>query len=182
MKKNIIAAASLAVAALAALSCSKEADVKDSPAAKGVTIQVVAEEGATKTYVVDGEIPTVEWSGSDYVSVFEVVDGAVNGVAESDFAVVNDGKTSFKTILTWTPADQSFSIQTEDRLFVFTAGETAYTIDGSPRTFPAPVRMRNGNLLIPLYDLDSGTPCGPWTVSWEGTSRTLSIPAVWPAG
>ena len=101
MKKNIIAAASLAVAALAALSCSKEADVKNSPAAKGVTIQVVAEEGATKTYVVDGEIPTVEWSGSDYVSVFEVVDGAVNGVAESDFAVVNDGKTSFKTILTW---------------------------------------------------------------------------------
>ena len=101
MKKNIIAAASLAVAALAALSCSKEADVKNSPAAKGVTIQVVAEEGSTKTYVVDGEIPTVEWSGTDYVSVFEVVDGAVNGVAESDFAVVNDGKTSFKTILTW---------------------------------------------------------------------------------
>ena len=107
MKKNIIAAASLAVAALAALSCSKEADVKNSPAAKGVTIQVVAEEGSTKTYVVDGEIPTVEWSGTDYVSVFEVVDGAVNGVAESDFAVVNDGKTSFKTILTWDDVEGS---------------------------------------------------------------------------
>ena len=77
MKKNIIAAASLAVAALAALSCSKEADVKISPAANGVTIQVVAGDDATKTYVVDGDVPTVEWSSTDYVSVFEVVDGAV---------------------------------------------------------------------------------------------------------
>ena len=54
MRKNIIAA-SLAVAALAVLSCAKEADVKNSPAAKGVSIQVIAGEGATKTYVVDGD-------------------------------------------------------------------------------------------------------------------------------
>ena len=80
MKKNMIAAASLAVAALAILSCAKEADVKNSPAAKGVSIQVIAGEGATKTYVVDGEIPTVEWSNTDYVSVFEVVDGAVKAL------------------------------------------------------------------------------------------------------
>lgn len=116
----------------------------------------------------------------------QIVDGLVyadlTAMAINIRILADDIQTIFKTILTWTPADQSFSIQTEDRLFVFTAGETAYTIDGSPRTFPAPVRMRNGNLLIPLYDLDSGTPCGPWTVSWEGTSRTLSIPAVWPAG
>jgi hypothetical protein len=107
MKKNIIAAASLAVAALAALSCSKEADVKISPAANGVTIQVVAGDDATKTYVVDGDVPTVEWSGTDYVSVFEVVDGAVKGVAESDYAVVNDGKTNFKTTLNWDDAEGS---------------------------------------------------------------------------
>ena len=107
MKKNLIAAASLAVAALAVLSCAKEADIKNSPAAKGVTIQVVAGEGATKTYVVDGDIPTVEWSNTDYVSVFEVVDGAVKGVAESDYAAVSDGKTSFTTTLNWDDAEGS---------------------------------------------------------------------------
>ena len=106
MRKNIIAA-SLAVAALALLSCSKEVDVKNSSAANGVTIQVVAGDDATKTYVVDGEVPTVEWSATDYVSVFEVVDGAVKGVAQSDYAAVTDGKTSFKTTLNWEDSEGS---------------------------------------------------------------------------
>ena len=110
MRKNIFAV-SLAVVALAVLSCSKEADIKNSPAADGVTIQVVAGEGSTKTYVVDGEIPTVEWSSTDYVSLFEVVDGAVKGVAESDYAIVNDGKTSFKTTLNWEDTEGSSSYQ-----------------------------------------------------------------------
>jgi len=82
--------------------------------------------------------------------------------------------------LTWIPENQSVSIQTESRIFVFTAGDTAYSVNGESHAFPSPVRMRNGNLMIPIYNLNNGTPCGPWEVSWEDTARTLTIPAVWP--
>lgn len=107
MKKSMIASVSLAVAALAVLSCAKEADIRNSPAAQGVTIQVVAGEGTTKTYVVDGDVPTVEWSNTDRVSVFEVVDGSIMGVARSENADIKDGKSSFSTTLNWDDAEGS---------------------------------------------------------------------------
>lgn len=92
--------------------------------------------------------------------------------------------------LTWDGTAQSYTIQVGDRTFVFTAGETAYLIDGETRTFPAPARMKNGlaipdqvsnaSLMIPVFDLNTGTACGPWGVQWNGAARTLTIPAVWP--
>ncbi len=81
--------------------------------------------------------------------------------------------------LTWTPADQSVSIQAEDRLWGFTAGETAYTVDDGTRPFPAPIRMRNGDLMIPVYDLNTGAAYGPWPCTWDGSSRRLTLYSMW---
>ena len=108
MRKIVIASVSLAVAALAVLSRAKEADIKNSPAASnGVTIRVLSEDGATKTVAIDGEVPTIEWKNTDRVSVFEVVDGNIKGVATSDFPDIKDGKTSFSTTLDWNDAEGS---------------------------------------------------------------------------
>ncbi len=81
--------------------------------------------------------------------------------------------------LTWTPADQSVSIQAEDRLWGFTAGETAYTVDDGTRPFPAPIRMRNGDLMIPVYDLNTGAAYGPWPCTWDGSNRRLTLYSMW---
>ena len=93
--------------------------------------------------------------------------------------------------LTWDGTAQSYTVQVEDRTFVFTAGQSAYSIDGETRTFPAPAHMKNGLaipgqvsnvcLMIPVFDLNTGTACGPWEVQWDANTRTLTIPAVWPA-
>ena len=93
--------------------------------------------------------------------------------------------------MTWDGEPKTLTIQAGDRSFAFTAWETAYTIDGNARTFPAPVRLRNGglaipgqlwnvSLMVPIYDLNTGTACGPWDVQWDKASRTLTLPAVWP--
>ena len=102
MRKTIISFAILAVAGIAVLSCSKEVPVGDSPAgkvSKGITVNVISGEGTTKTYAVDGEIPTIEWSAGDKISLFEIVDGAVKEKAESESAVISGGKASFSTTL-----------------------------------------------------------------------------------
>ena len=106
MRKNVIASLSLAVAALAVLSCSKETELKNAPAAQdGVTIRVLSEDGATKTVAIDGDVPTIEWVNTDRVCVFEVVDGDIKGVAKSEYADIKDGKTSFSTTLNWDDAE-----------------------------------------------------------------------------
>ena len=108
MRKNMIALASLTVAALAVLSCAKETEIKNSPAAsKGVTIRVLSDDSATKTVVIDGDVPTIEWTNTDRVCVFETVDGEVKGIAQSDFPDIKDGKTSFSTTLDWDDAEGS---------------------------------------------------------------------------
>ena len=102
MRKTIVYFAILAVAAIAVLSCSKEARIDDysiAKVAKGITVNVISGEGATKTCAVDGEIPTIEWSAEDKISLFEIVDGVVNEIAESESAVISDGKASFSTTL-----------------------------------------------------------------------------------
>lgn len=101
MKKNII----LLSIAVAVLSCAKEADknieVDNIPEAKGVTINVIAGRENTKTVVVDGETPSVQWTAEDNVKVFEVMNGVVRGNATSGNATISGGKASFKTTLTW---------------------------------------------------------------------------------
>ena len=109
----------------------------------------------------------------------------VNGLVYADLDVLARHLRTLdpaerETSLIWYPGDQSLTIQMEDSLTVYTAGEIGYTLAGEARTFPAPVRLRNGSLMIPLFDLNAGTVSGPWDVQWDETSRTLTIPAVWP--
>ena len=108
MRKSFFALISVA-AAVAVVSCAQEADkITEDPAAKGVTINVTAgEDEETKTAAVDGTVPSVQWLDTDKVSVFEVVDGTVQGAAESNAAVISSGKASFSTTLTWADAGGS---------------------------------------------------------------------------
>ena len=106
MRKSIISIAILASAGFAVLSCAKEAPFERAP--KGITVNVISGEGTTKTIAVDGEIPTIEWLGTDKISLLEIVDGEVKGKAESESAVISDGKASFSTTMSWEAEGSSY--------------------------------------------------------------------------
>ena len=99
MKKLFIALTG--VLALSSLvSCQKEnLEKEELPNKEGVTVKIVSGPG-TKTYAVDGEIPTIYWSDGDYVAFFEVVDGTYNEAVYSNDAVINGRKASFSATLT----------------------------------------------------------------------------------
>ena len=111
MRKSLIAIVSMA-AAVAALSCTREVEFKDNaaestPEAGAVTINVLSGNDETRTMAVDveGGVPVIQWVSTDKVKLFEVVDGTVQGVAESAGAVIDgDGKASFTTTLNWDDA------------------------------------------------------------------------------
>ena len=101
MRKSFIAFISMTAAAMAVLSCAKVADVMDAPS-KGITINVQAGNAMTRTMAVDGEIPSIQWSGGDKVALFEVVDGQVAGAAYSDAGIFDaEGRATFSTVLNW---------------------------------------------------------------------------------
>ena len=99
MKKLFIALTG--VLALSSLvSCQKENLQKEQlPNKEGVTVKVVSGPG-TKTYAVDGDIPTIYWSEGDYVAFFEVVDGTYHEAVYSNDAVINGRKATFSATLT----------------------------------------------------------------------------------
>ena len=108
MKKLFIALTG--VLALSSLvSCQKENLEKEQmPNKEGVTVKIVSAPG-TKTYAVDGEIPTIYWSEGDYVAFFEVVDGTYNEGVYSNEAVISGRKASFSATLTSAdPAGSSY--------------------------------------------------------------------------
>ena len=109
MKHSFISFISLAAAAAALVSCAKEIDVnKTTVNGKGVTINVLAGDQNTKTYVEDGDVPVIKWSEGDAVTVFETVDGAVAGHATSAAADLNGGKAGFSTTLGWDAEGSSY--------------------------------------------------------------------------
>ena len=105
MKKHVISFLSIASAVVALLSCAKEADtsiLEKAPKAEGITINVLSGKDPTKTMAVDGEIPTIQWTNSDKICLFEVVDDTVKGSAESgDANIDGEGRASFSTTLGW---------------------------------------------------------------------------------
>ena len=112
MRKKATVSLSLALAALAVLSCTKEVENNPietiSPASGGITIHVLSGGDATRTMAVDGDIPTIQWVNTDKVKVFEVVDGVQQGFAESAEAVIDsEGRASFSTTLDWDDAGGS---------------------------------------------------------------------------
>ena len=109
MRKTFISFISLAAAALALLSCAKEASIGDSiKAPKGITVNVIAEDASTRTAVEDGEIPVVKWLDTDRISLIEIVNDEIKGVAESSDAYIQDGKADFSTTLGWEASGTSY--------------------------------------------------------------------------
>ena len=108
MRKLFIAL--MGVLALSSLvSCQKEnLEKEELPNKEGVTVKIVSGAG-TKTYAVDGEIPTIYWSEGDNVAFFEVVDGTYNEGVYSNDAVISGRKASFSATLTSAdPAGSSY--------------------------------------------------------------------------
>ena len=109
MKHSFITLLGLAGVAAALASCAKENDLtKVNANGKGVTINVLAADGNTKTYVEDGDVPVIKWSEGDAVVLFESVDGAVAGKATSAAANLNGGKAGFSTTLEWEAEGSSY--------------------------------------------------------------------------
>ena len=90
-------------------SCQKEnLEKEELPNKEGVTVKIVSGPG-TKTYAVDGTIPTIYWSEGDYVAFFEVVDGTIHDAVNSNEAVISGRKASFSANLTSTdPVGSSY--------------------------------------------------------------------------
>ena len=82
----------------------------------------------------------------------------------------------------WDPAKQSLSFDLNGHTWTFAAGDTEVYKDGAAvaaMKLPAPISLVRGDLVIPVYDRNEDTPCGPWASQWDETTRTLTIPADW---
>ena len=103
MKNSLVSFICVAAAAATLFSCAKESNLKigDKAPVKGIKVNVIAGDDLSKTYVEDGEIPVVKWSDGDMVAVLESMDGTFMGLAQSDPAVIDAGKASFATSLSW---------------------------------------------------------------------------------
>ena len=104
MKHSLFTFISAAAVAAALVSCAKEESLNGglTPKGDGISVNVLADEVITKTYVEDGEVPVVKWSKSDDLTLFEIVDGAVAGKGVSDPANIGeDGKATFSATLDW---------------------------------------------------------------------------------
>ena len=104
MKQTLFTFISAAVVAAALVSCAKTELLNGdlTPKGDGISVNVLADEVITKTYVEDGEVPVVKWSKSDDLALFEIVDGAVAGKGVSDPANIGeDGKATFSATLDW---------------------------------------------------------------------------------
>jgi hypothetical protein len=109
MKSTVYSLAILAIAGIAVLSCSKEPKIEDTnKAPQSITVKVVSADGTTKTHIVDGDVPTVEWSADDKIYLFEAVDGEIKGKAESESAVISDGLAGFSTTIDWAAEGSSY--------------------------------------------------------------------------
>ena len=115
MKK--LFAFSLAIVAIAAVSCQKEQDFqKEEKAleAEGIEVNVLAEKFDTKTAIVDGATPSVKWLSTDAIKLFEVKDDGSSvvkaGTASSTTTLSDsDTRASFKVTLSGTPSSASYS-------------------------------------------------------------------------
>ena len=82
----------------------------------------------------------------------------------------------------WDPAKQSLSFDLNGHTWTFAAGDSEVYRDGAvveAMKLPAPISLVRGDLVIPVYDRNEDTPCGPWASQWDETTRTLTIPADW---
>lgn len=153
MKSTVYSLAILAIAGIAVLSCSKEPKIEDTnKAPQSITVKVVSAEGTTKTHIVDGDVPTVEWSAGDKISLFEVVDGEVKGAAESESAVISDGQAGFSTTIDWAAEGSAYQYSA-----VYPA-DNVFEDAGNYYIFIPAEQGLNGNNFSPYSDVLFSTP------------------------
>ena len=90
--------------------------------------------------------------------------------------------TEEPVIPAWDPAKQSLSFSLDGHTWSFVAGDTNVYKDGQQAAalkLSAPAALVRGDLVVPVYDLNAGAPCGPWVSQWNEAGRTLTIPADW---
>ena len=95
MKKifRFVSAVSL-IASFFACQKELEQDVKEEPVVEGVEINIITDgniDPGLKTSVVDGEIPSVKWLSSDQLTIYEIVDDAVNATTTSTSTTLSEG-------------------------------------------------------------------------------------------
>lgn len=144
MKRSFFTIFSLAVATAALVSCAKEIKVNNSTAkGKGVTINVLAVDENTKTYVEDGDVPVIKWSEGDAVAVFEMVDGVVAGQATSNALNLSKGKAGFSTTLGWEAKGSSYQYSAVYPHSAVYSGEGSYLL-----YMPAVQALEGNNLSL----------------------------------
>ena len=153
MKSTVYFLAILAIAGIAVLSCSKEPKIEDTnKAPQSITVKVVSAEGITKTHIVDGDVPTVEWSAGDKIYLFEAVDGEVKGEAESESAVISDGLAGFSTTIDWAAEGSAYQYSA-----VYPA-DNVFEDAGNYYIFIPAEQGLNGNNFSPYSDVLFSTP------------------------
>ncbi|MBQ2229078.1 MAG: hypothetical protein II424_01555, partial [Bacteroidales bacterium] len=153
MKSTVYSLAILAIAGIAVLSCSKEPKIEDTnKAPQSITVKVVSADGTTKTHIVDGDVPTVEWSADDKIYLFEAVDGEIKGKAESESAVISDGLAGFSTTIDWAAEGSSYQYSA-----VYPSNSiTSYS--GNYYIIMPEEQVLNGNNFSPDSDVLFSTP------------------------
>ncbi len=90
MKKNIFVLSTLAVAALALVSCAKEQDFSTKEESKGVPFEIIASSIDSKT--INDDMSTL-WEAGDKINLFHAVNGETTYVNDGAFEATADGKS-----------------------------------------------------------------------------------------
>lgn len=106
MKNRIFVLSTLAVAALALVSCAKEQDINTNEKPQGVPFEIVA--GSIETKTVNDEMSTL-WEAGDQINLFHAVNGEASYVNDGAFEAAADGASvSFTGTLASPLADGNY--------------------------------------------------------------------------
>lgn len=129
MKKSIIVLSTLAVAALALVSCTKEQEVNIVEEPQGVPFEIVAGSIDAKT-INDGD--ETHWVSGDQINLFHAVHGEASYENDGAFSATADGKSvSFTGTLASAPSSGTydwFAVYPYSAGFSTPAGTAAVTI------------------------------------------------------
>lgn len=106
MKNRIFVLSTLAVAALALVSCAKEQDINTNEKPQGVPFEIVA--GSIETKTVNVDMSTL-WEAGDQINLFHAVNGEASYVNDGAFEAAADGASvSFTGTLASPLADGNY--------------------------------------------------------------------------
>ena len=119
----------------------------------------------------------------------QMVDGVVYiSLPQLLFAINNHFHVFNENIafFAWLPLDQCISFELGKYFCQYRAGEAwlTYANNSNPDYYglPAETRIRHGELMIPVFNVNTETGPAPfvdWQPEWDGENRVLTIPAYW---